>query len=93
MNTSIGALTLVQIIITSYGTVCSEYQLGREVKEDDEDDWLAKHGYGYSRSSAYILIPSFSSGLLARMEWYRVILDESQFIRTRYIDYYTGSLI
>ncbi|KAF9784773.1 SNF2 family N-terminal domain-containing protein [Thelephora terrestris] len=54
------------IIITSYGTICSEFQLGREVKEEEEDGWLAKHG-----------------GLLARMEWYRVILDEAQFIRTR----------
>ncbi|KAF9649722.1 hypothetical protein BDM02DRAFT_3186073 [Thelephora ganbajun] len=54
------------VIITSYGTVCSEYQIGRDVKEEDEGGWLAKHG-----------------GLLAQMEWYRVILDEAQFIRTR----------
>jgi hypothetical protein len=39
-----GFLTLVQIIITSYGTICSEYQIGRDVEEGDEDDWLAKHG-------------------------------------------------
>lgn len=37
-------LTLEQVIITSYGTVCSEYQIGREVEEEDEDNWLAKHG-------------------------------------------------
>lgn len=36
---------------------------------------------GYLR--IYILTSPFKSGLLARMEWYRVILDESQFIRTR----------
>jgi len=35
---------LEQVIITSYGTVCSEYQVGREVKEEDEEDWLRKHG-------------------------------------------------
>lgn len=38
------------------------------------------------RSLAYVFTPSILSGLLAQMEWYRVILDEAQFIRTRYVE-------
>ena len=44
MRSWIKFLTVEKIIITSYGTVCSEYQVDRDVKEEDEDDWLAEHG-------------------------------------------------
>ena len=42
------------------------------------------------RILTYVFTSSFSSGLLAKMEWYRVILDEAQFIRTRYVEPHPG---
>ncbi|KAI0725557.1 P-loop containing nucleoside triphosphate hydrolase protein [Fomitopsis betulina] len=54
------------VIITTYQTLCMDFNIPSSIESENEMEYLLDHG-----------------GLLSRMKWFRIVTDESQFIRNR----------
>ncbi|KZP27972.1 hypothetical protein FIBSPDRAFT_917816 [Athelia psychrophila] len=60
------ALEDIDVVITTYQTLNTDFAIPEDVDSFDEKEWLVNNG-----------------GLLARAKWFRVVLDEAQFVRNR----------
>ena len=75
-------------MITTYQTLNSDFVIPSDVESDEEREWLIDNGFAnlaLSIGETNLTKNHINfSGLLARAKWFRVILDEAQFIRNRF---------
>lgn len=73
-----------QIIITTYQTLTNDFTPPPTIEPEEVYEWVIEHGSVLRALFRGITSRLRIRGPLARMKWYRVILDEAQFIRNRY---------
>ena len=81
-----GSADFLQVVITTYQTLNTDFVIPSDVESDEEREWLIDNGFVHL--TKFIMLRVINryvnfSGLLARAKWFRVILDEAQFIRNR----------